>query len=130
MWQDWRMFAPNPFREVPTLEAEVRDAQGARHRFAFPSMAGQPPWRTIGSFRHPKYAHNAMNDDSPGYREFAARYAVRRLNLPSSTYPVEARLFHRVRPIPPPGGPGPFPGEVKQVDRGTYAIRSLVENAP
>lgn len=128
LWQNWSMFAPEPFRESPTLEAEVIDARGGRHRFDFPSQAGRSPWHSIASFRHPKYAHEAMNSPDPGYRDFAARYVVRRLGLPSSSYPVEVQLRHRVRPIPPPGSPGPRPAEL--IARGTYRFGRPVEAAP
>jgi hypothetical protein len=128
LWQDWGMFAPEPFRLTATLEAEVRDAHGHCQRFAFPSLAGKPPWRSFGSFRHPKYAHNAMNDASPGYREMAARYAVRRLGLPASAYPVEARLLHRTRSIPPLGATGP--SSVAIIERGTYAFATPAEVDP
>jgi hypothetical protein len=128
LWQDWCMFAPEPFRLTATLEAEVRDARGHCHRFAFPSLAGKPPWRSVWSFRYPKYAHNAMNDPTPGYREVAARYAVRRLGLPASAFPVEARLFHRTRSIAPPGAPTGS-SAVARIERGTYAFPSPVEVA-
>src|SRR4051794_4903422 len=79
LWQEWGMFAPEPFRGVPTLEADLRDARGGCRHFSFPSLADRRPWRTVGEHRHPKFAHNAMTEENPGYREFAARHVVRQL---------------------------------------------------
>jgi hypothetical protein len=129
LWQDWCMFAPEPFQQTATLEAEVRDARGHLHQFAFPSLARMPPWQSVWSFRHPKYAHNAMSVATPGYREVAARSAVRQLRLPASAFPVEARLFHRTRSITPPGAPT-GPSAVAIIERGTYAFPTPAEVGP
>jgi hypothetical protein len=131
LWQYWNMFAPNPMRKTFALEADVVDARGGRHRFAFPRLIGVPPWRSLWGYRHAKYAHCTAIEGGPAYREFAARHAVRRLGLPTGSFPIEVRLLHLVRPTPPPGGP-PDRQDAKavRVPLGTYRFRTPEEVRP
>jgi hypothetical protein len=108
MWQYWTMFAPDPVRDTVTLEAEITDAQGLRHVFAFPKMADYTALQGIPRFRYSKYTAN-LADDNDLSRRFAARHAVRRLALPDSAFPVEVYLMFQVRNTPPPGSPAPDP---------------------
>jgi hypothetical protein len=52
LWQTWAMFAPDPIRETLTLEADVTDARGLRHRFEFPRVGDLScgrPFRAIAT---------------------------------------------------------------------------------
>src|SRR5262245_51933378 len=82
LWQFWTMFAPGPVRESLALEAEIIDARGLRYRYAFPRLAGCSTWEGIPRFRYSKYAANVGVPIFEKPREFAARHAVRQLNVP------------------------------------------------
>ena len=103
LWQYWSMFSPNPFREVPFLEAEVVDSNGLRYRFAFPRTSDYSLWRGVPRFRHMKYTANIVSEDVEAMRINAARHALRQLDVPASAYPVDVHLFYRSRPIAEPG---------------------------
>ncbi len=105
LWQYWGMFAPDPPRENYTLEAEVFDAQGLRHSFAFPRVADYSWWRGIARFRHSKFSSNMYIDEFTRQRKLTARHVVRQLGLTDDAFPLQVRLMYRVRPMPQPGGP-------------------------
>lgn len=105
LWQYWGMFAPDPVRNSVTLEAEVVDARGLRHTFAFPKVADYGAWHRVPRFRHMKFAYNLGTPDSSFEQEIAARHAVRQLELPSEAFPLDVHLIHLLRPVPPPGSP-------------------------
>jgi hypothetical protein len=105
LWQYWGMFAPDPVRNTITLEAEVIDAQGIRHGFAFPKLADYPGWEGVPKYRHSKFAANLILDEFVKQREFAARHVVRQLKLPPESFPVDVRIIYQIRETPPPGSP-------------------------
>ncbi len=104
-WQYWGMFAPDPGRDTITLEALAVDARGIYHNFAFPKMADFGFWESFPKVRHSKYAANVGMPEQVMLREFAARHAARRLELPESAYPVDLELFYQYKPSPEPGQP-------------------------
>lgn len=133
LWQYWGMFCPDPPRGVPTLEAEVIDANGLRYGFAFPRQADYSVWRAIPRYRHPKFAMNLMDND-PGlanHRVFAARHVVRRLGLPADAFPVDVQLVFQVRPCPPPGRLAADVSTARQpFPIGSYHFQSSAEVRP
>ncbi len=95
LWQCWWMFAPDPMGDTAVLETEVIDAKGTRHVFEFTKVADLPWWKKLPKFRHPKFTCNLMMQEYAVQREFAARYALRQLNLPPEAYPArEPVLSH------------------------------------
>lgn len=107
LWQYWGMFCPDPARNNFTLEAEVVDAHGLQHSFAFPKLADYHGLSTIVHFRHSKYAGNLGGSDTQINRQFAARHAVRSLGLGPDAFPLNVSLIYQVWLSPDPGGP-PF----------------------
>ena len=105
LWQFWAMFAPDPMRDTITLEAEVIDARGLRHSFAFPKLADYTKLQGVFRFRYSKYTANVTVDEFEKARLFAARHVVRSLNLPADSFPLDVHLFYQVKPTPPPGSP-------------------------
>lgn len=105
IWQFWAMFAPDPIRDTLTVEAEVIDAHGLRHLFAFTRVGDFNRWASIPKFRHSKYAANLSLDEFDAVRLCAARHAVRTMNVPADAFPLDVHLFYQVKPTPPPGGP-------------------------
>src|SRR5512135_842784 len=63
IWQFWAMFAPDPIRDTLTVEAEVIDARGLRHLFAFTRVGDLNRWDSIPKFRHSKYTVNLSIDE-------------------------------------------------------------------
>lgn len=104
-WQCWSMFSPNPPTDIFTLEAVAVDAQGMQHGFLFPKIADYSLWGGLPRYRHPKFAANLLVDEFAPARCFAARHAVRKLELPADAFPVKVHLVYMVRTIPPPGSP-------------------------
>ena len=102
LWQCWWMFAPDPMGDTAVLETEVIDAKGTRHVFEFTKVADLPWWKKLPKFRHPKFTCNLMMQEYAVQREFAARYALRQLNLPPEAYPARVSLYCRITPSPPP----------------------------
>jgi hypothetical protein len=133
LWQYWGMFCPDPPRGVPALEAEVIDAQGLRHNFAFPKQTDYSVWQAIPRYRHPKFAMNLMDNDPElaNHRVFAARHVVRRLGLPAEVFPVDVELVFQVRPCPLPGLLAADVSTARQAfPIGTYHFKSLAEVRP
>jgi hypothetical protein len=105
LWQSWGMFAPDPVRDTNTLEAQVIDAKGLLHTFAFPKLSDYSKLGGIPRFRHSKYAANMSIDEFVLPRKFAMRHAVRTLRLPDDAFPMDVHLYYVVRPAPPIGCP-------------------------
>lgn len=103
MWQAWGMFAPNPPAEVTWAEVVVRDNKGLLHEFDFPRIAGMPVGQAFWKFRYSKHMHNFGEPDTKALKQCGVRYAVRELNLPADSFPVDAELRFRLKPIPEPG---------------------------
>lgn len=95
-WQHWGMFAPEPLRETLALEVQARDARGVLHAYRFPRMADKSVTEAFLGYRHSKFTHNMAPETAVGYREFAARHAVRSWNLPETAFPVELDLYYQV----------------------------------
>lgn len=131
LWQYWSMFAPDPVRDTYTLEAEVVDARGLRYNFAFPRIADYTRWQAIPRFRYSKYAANMSVPEFELPRECAARHVVRQLNLLDDAFPVEVRLFYKVRLSPPPGGPPADPLDpLKTTPLTSFQFKSAREVRP
>ncbi|QEH33556.1 hypothetical protein OJF2_20580 [Aquisphaera giovannonii] len=131
LWQSWWMFAPNPMGATAEMEAEVIDAQGMRHLWEFPRVAGISWWRKLPLFRHPKFTCNMIEPEGTTQREFTARHAVRRLNLGPESFPVHTTLLCRVKEPPPPGKTrieAPRPTQILVL--GTYDFASYEEVHP
>lgn len=103
LWQYWGMFAPDPIRETVTLEAEVVDSRGIRATFPFTRVADYSVLGAVPRFRHSKYAVNLAVPDVAVERRVAARYALRRLDVPDDAFPADVTLRYQVRNSPPPG---------------------------
>ncbi|GAC1474593.1 MAG: hypothetical protein NVSMB9_25240 [Isosphaeraceae bacterium] len=131
LWQSWAMFAPDPVRDTWTLEADVMDARGMRHTFAFPRLGDYSTWQGIPRFRHSKFAANLSIPDLRLQREFTARHVVRALKLPGEAFPVDVHLLYQVQVTPPPGAPpaetwiAPQPYEI-----GSFRFASLDQVRP
>ncbi|WP_422926369.1 hypothetical protein [Singulisphaera sp. PoT] len=131
LWQYWAMFAPDPIKDTCTLEAEVVDAKGMRHNFAFPKMADYTVWQGIPRFRYSKYTANMVGEGSDINRKFAARHAVRSLGLKDEAFPMDVHLFYQVRPTPEPGGPPADPMTPTRPELlTTFQFASLEEVRP
>lgn len=127
LWQFWSMFSPNPFQEVITMEAEVVDSRGLRHHFSFPRCSDYSIWRAMPRFRYMKYAANLIGDDVEPLRLGAARHALRSLDLPATSYPVDVHLYYKARRIAQPGMPDdPMTPTVARTV-ATYAFADLGE---
>ncbi|MFO0909536.1 MAG: hypothetical protein U0794_14475 [Isosphaeraceae bacterium] len=109
MWQYWGMFAPDPVRDTVTLEADVLDAHGMRHSFAFPKLADYSILGRVPRFRHSKFGANLNIAENELSRQMAARHILRQLAIPADAYPVDVRLIYQIRTAPAPGGPPPDP---------------------
>ncbi len=105
LWQYWGMFAPEPFRDTVALEGIVRDRHGMFRRFEFPRMADKPASEAFWGFRYSKLATNLSSDEMVAYREFVARYVLRRVGLTPNDYPADIELRYRVWRTPPIGEP-------------------------
>jgi hypothetical protein len=103
VWQWWAIFAPEPLRDTLMLDAEVIDAKGMRHIFEFPRIGDLPWYRKLSRYRQPKFTHNMNDLEFLKQREFAARHAVRQLNLSEQSFPVAVSLNYQVKVSPPPG---------------------------
>jgi hypothetical protein len=129
-WQGWDMFAPDPLHDTLTLEAVARDRYGILHRFAFPTLADRSRWEALWGFRHPKYAAALNSELAAMPREYAARYVLRRLDLPASAYPVDVELFFNDWP----NGPGVEGAEGPRLPRHltiqAYRFPSIEETQP
>lgn len=102
-WQGWDMFAPDPVRETVALEALVRDRHGLLHRYDFPRNADRSTWEALKGFRDSKYMALMAVPEAVAAREFAARSALRELNLPPSSYPADIELYLNLSRTPPLG---------------------------
>jgi hypothetical protein len=105
LWQYWNMFAPDPQGDSFTLEAEVKDVDGVRHRYAFTRIADYSWIAAIPKFRHPKFASNLGFDELEMNRKITSRYAVRELGLPPEAFPLDVELYFMCKVTPVPGGP-------------------------
>jgi hypothetical protein len=131
LWQFWAMFAPDPVRDTYMLEAEVVDARGLRYNFQFPRIADYSAWQAIPRFRYSKYAANMSINEFELPREFAARHVARQLNLLDEAFPVDVRLFYKVRLTPPPGTSEVDPlAPLKTAPLGSYQFKSASEVRP
>jgi hypothetical protein len=130
LWQYWAMFAPNPQSDSLTLEAEVIDAHGLRHVFAFTRLGDYSWWAGIPLFRHSKYVSNMAVEDLAKAREFGGRHAVRKLGLPADAFPVDVRVMYQVRKPPPLGELIDPMAPITPCVIGTYHIASLSEVRP
>ena len=100
LWQNWAMFAPDPIHNTVTLEAEVVDSKGLRHHFEFPFADNPSEFQSILLARHSKFACNIEGSDMEPTRRPTARFAVRRLDLPTTSFPVDAYLVQKIKPPP------------------------------
>jgi hypothetical protein len=107
--QAWGMFAPNPVMHPMELEIVTTDKDGILRMFAFPKMTDFSVWRAIPRVRHSKFTSNCGLSERPSHREVAAKYALRRLNVPAASYPIEAEVIFKVHETPPPGQPSRDP---------------------
>ncbi len=131
LWQCWWMFAPDPMGETAVLETEVIDAKGLRHIYEFPKVADLPWWQKLPRFRHPKFTCNLMLDEYAVQREFAGRFALRKLELAPELYPVRLSLYCRITAPPPPGQSFADPHAPKRLHTlGVYDIAKLDEVRP
>jgi hypothetical protein len=119
LWQSWCMFAPDPPRAKFTLEAVIIDKNGVARIYPFPYSGEMSPLEKVPLYRHAKYASNVGVKESKAQREFAARHALRSLDIPDDAYPVDLQLYYKVRPTPPPGTPSE--------ERTLHTENSLVE---
>jgi hypothetical protein len=103
IWQWWAIFAPEPIKETFLLNAEVIDAKGLRHVFEFPRIGELPWYRKLAKYRQPKFTANMNDGEFLAQREFAARHAVRQLNLTEDSFPAAVSLYYELKPAPPPG---------------------------
>jgi hypothetical protein len=101
--QYWAMFAPNPPMAQMRLEALTRDAKGILRSYAFPSMADAPIADAMWGFRLSKHMYNFDFEDHVAIRQVGAKHAVRQLDIPADSYPVEVELIYHLKPIPAPG---------------------------
>ncbi len=120
LWQYWGMFAPDPIRDTLTAEAMAMDAQGKLHRFGFPKIADYSFWAQIPRVRFSKFTCNLNEPTLRVHREFAARHAVRQMNLPEEAFPVHVELNYQLWRSPPPGSP--------PIDPLTPPIQILIES--
>jgi hypothetical protein len=117
--------------ETAVLESEVIDAKGMRHIFEFPRVADLPWWKKMPRFRHPKLTCNLMLAEYAVAREFAGRYALRQLKLPSEAYPVHLSLYCQVKDPPPPGQSWTDPqARVRLCNLATFDFASLETPRP
>jgi len=103
LWQNWAMFAPDPIRNTLTLEAIAVDRNGVLYNFAFPRMTDFTLLEGVTKVRHSKFTTYFANDEFIAHREFGARHAIRQLNIPAESFPVEVELQFVVRDTPPAG---------------------------
>jgi hypothetical protein len=131
LWQYWSMFAPDPPRDLITLEAHVVDNQGMRHNFAFPKLADYKGLQTLPRFRHPKFVANLMVDEFDWQRSLTARHVVRSLDLPDTAYPLSVQLYWVLRKLPEPGiGTEEAPGPPRAVTMKTVWFSTPNEVRP
>jgi hypothetical protein len=130
LWQFWTMFSPDPVPDTFTLEAEVVDSKGIRAVFSFPKLADYTPWQGIPRFRHSKYAANLAVESFDEPRKFAARHAIRQLNLPTDAFPVEVQLVYQIRPTQPPGQPADLMTPTRRSPFATFQFASQTEVRP
>jgi hypothetical protein len=131
LWQFWTMFAPDPVRDTLALEADVVDSRGLRYRFAFPRLAGYSTWEGIPRFRYSKYAANIAVGEFEKPREFAARHAIRQLNVPAEAFPVEVHLIYEIKVTPPLGqGPEAVASAPRYQTIDSFQFASLSEVRP
>lgn len=131
LWQYWAMFAPDPVRDSVMLEAEAIDSKGLRYNFVFPRIADYTVWEAVPRFRYSKYAANMSADDTELQRKFAARHAIRRLNIPATAFPVDAHLFYQIHPSSSPGEPPTDPmTPPRQHLLSTFHFASMSEVRP
>ena len=131
MWQWWAIFAPDPVRNTMTLNAEVVDAKGMRHNYAFPRLADLPWWQKLPRYRHCKFTMNMMIDEYKTHRTFTARHVVRQLGLGEEAFPMWVTLYIEIKDTPPPGTGASDPmatPRVEVIDR--YQFASLKEVRP
>jgi hypothetical protein len=103
LWQWWAIFAPDPIRSTFTLNAEVIDAQGMRHDYAFTRLADLTWWQRIPGYRNCKFTANMGAEEYAKHREFTARHAVRQLGMSAEVFPVWVSLYFQIKDAPPPG---------------------------
>jgi hypothetical protein len=103
--QAWGMFAPNPVMHARVMEVLTVDKYGIKRIYAFPKMTDFTVLEAIPRVRHSKFASNCGNPIHASYREFAVRYAIRQLKIPTDAFPVDAELVYQVRETPPLGDP-------------------------
>ena len=129
--QSWGMFAPNPVMNPMTMELLTVDKDGIQRTYAFPKMTDFSPWEGIPRVRHSKFTSVCGTANNTAHREFAARYAIRQLKIPATSFPVEAELVYQVRETPPPGDPprDPMKPPVPQI-LSSYRFPSMAEVMP
>jgi len=131
IWQWWAIFAPDPIRNTVALDAEVIDAKGMRHIHEFPRIGDLPWYRKLARYRQPKFTVNMNDQEFARQREFAARHAVRQLDLGEESFPVTVSLYYQVKVSPPPGTWVPDPMERPHMEViARYQFASLKEVRP
>ncbi len=102
LWQDWGMFAPDPYSSSTTLEAITLDAHGTLRTQPFPTLGNRPVVEAALAYRHAKFASTVGVPHMVTLREFVARSVIRAQDIPPESFPVDVQLYYNVRPIPRP----------------------------
>jgi hypothetical protein len=128
--QSWGMFAPNPVPNPSTMEVHTVDKDGIQRTFAFPKMTDFSPWEGIPRVRHSKFTSVCGLAHNTAHREFATRYAIRRLKIPASAFPVEAEFLYQVKETAPLGEPRDPLKPPIPLTLSTYRFPSIAEVQP
>jgi hypothetical protein len=116
--QAWYMFAPDPFRQLQTVEVHVTTSSGDQRVWTFPhgNVFGQVSW-----YRWHKLKEQSVQN--PDVRADLARWAARQVVDPSE-YPARVTLILTTESFPPPGARDP------QVETGTETLYTETLPAP
>ena len=114
--QAWYMFAPDPYRQLQTVEVHVTTSGGDQRVWTFPhgNVFGQVSW-----YRWHKLKEQTV--ENPSVRADLARWAARQVVEPSE-YPARVTLILTTESFPPPGAGDP------QAETGTEVL--FIETFP
>ncbi len=101
--QQWMMFAPNPPRANPVIEARLRFADGRERTVALPTLDGH--LERTQKWRLRRWTWDLVLRDQPGAWADAARWAVVTHGLDPRDPAVAVAVTCRLEPIAPPGSP-------------------------
>ncbi len=66
-------------------------------------MADVSLGKAMWGFRLSKHMYNFDFDEHVAIRQVGAKHAVRQLDIPADSFPVEVELIYHLKPIPAPG---------------------------